>query len=33
MSRICQITGKRAMGGSNVSHANNETMRRFETNF
>ncbi|WP_294223190.1 L28 family ribosomal protein, partial [Chryseobacterium sp.] len=22
MSRICQITGKRAMVGNNVSHAN-----------
>ncbi|WP_294248987.1 L28 family ribosomal protein, partial [uncultured Chryseobacterium sp.] len=25
MSRICQITGKRAMVGNNVSHANNKT--------
>ncbi len=32
MSRICQITGKRAMVGNNVSHANNKTKRRFEIN-
>ncbi|QOR74691.1 50S ribosomal protein L28 [Cruoricaptor ignavus] len=32
MSRICQITGKRAMVGHNVSHANNKTKRRFEIN-
>ena len=32
MSRICQITGKRAMVGNNVSHANNRTKRRFEIN-
>jgi len=29
MSRICQITGKRAMVGNNVSHANNKTKRTF----
>ncbi|MCT6869827.1 50S ribosomal protein L28 [Apibacter sp.] len=32
MARICQITGKRAMVGNNVSHANNKTKRRFEIN-
>ena len=32
MSRICQITGKRAMVGNNVSHAKNKTKRRFEIN-
>ena len=32
MSKICQITGKRAMVGNNVSHANNKTKRRFEIN-
>ena len=32
MSRICQITGKRAMVGNNVSHAKNRTKRRFEIN-
>lgn len=32
MSRICQITGKRAMVGNSVSHANNKTKRRFEIN-
>ncbi|RQP13698.1 MAG: 50S ribosomal protein L28 [Chryseobacterium sp.] len=32
MSRVCQITGKRAMVGNSVSHANNKTKRRFEIN-
>lgn len=32
MSRVCQITGKRAMVGNHVSHANNKTKRRFEIN-
>ncbi len=32
MSRICQVTGKRAMVGNNVSHAKNRTKRRFEIN-
>lgn len=32
MSRVCQITGKRAMSGNNVSHAMNKTRRRFEIN-
>jgi large subunit ribosomal protein L28 len=32
MSKICQITGKRAMVGNSVSHANNKTKRRFDVN-
>lgn len=32
MSKICQITGKRAMVGNNVSHANNKNKRRFHIN-
>ncbi|BAV94781.1 50S ribosomal protein L28 [Ichthyobacterium seriolicida] len=32
MSRICEITGKKAMVGNNVSHANNRTKRRFDIN-
>ncbi|MEM7110250.1 MAG: 50S ribosomal protein L28 [Bacteroidota bacterium] len=32
MSRVCQITGKRAQVGNNVSHANNKTKRRFYPN-
>jgi len=32
MSRICQVTGKKAQYGNNVSHANNKTRRRFEVN-
>ena len=32
MSNICQITGKKAMTGNNVSHANNRTKRRFLPN-
>ncbi len=32
MSKVCQITGKKAMTGNNVSHANNKTKRRFEIN-
>lgn len=32
MSRICQVTGKKAQFGNNVSHANNKTRRRFEVN-
>ena len=32
MSRICDITGKRAMFGNNVSHAMNKTKRRFDIN-
>jgi len=32
MSRVCQVTGKTAMTGNSVSHANNKTRRRFEVN-
>lgn len=32
MSRVCQVTGKRPITGSNVSHANNKTKRRFLPN-
>ncbi|MDX1920506.1 MAG: 50S ribosomal protein L28 [Candidatus Caenarcaniphilales bacterium] len=29
MARVCQLTGKRAQVGNNVSHANNRTKRKF----
>ncbi|MEC7617312.1 MAG: 50S ribosomal protein L28 [Bacteroidota bacterium] len=32
MSKVCQITGKTAFVGNNVSHAMNKTKRRFEVN-
>ena len=32
MSKICQITGKRAMVGNNVSHSNRKTKRTFDVN-
>lgn len=32
MSKICQITGKRAMVGNNVSHSNVKTKRKFNVN-
>jgi large subunit ribosomal protein L28 len=32
MSKVCQITGKRAMVGNNVSHSNRKTKRRFDVN-
>ncbi|MET0384074.1 MAG: 50S ribosomal protein L28 [Burkholderiaceae bacterium] len=32
MARVCQVTGKRPMTGSKVSHANNHTKRRFLPN-
>lgn len=32
MSRVCQVTGKKAMVGNTVSHANNRAKRRFEVN-
>ena len=32
MSRICQITGKKAMGGHKVSHSNVKTKRKFNPN-
>jgi large subunit ribosomal protein L28 len=32
MSKICQITGKKAMVGNNVSHSKRRTKRRFYPN-
>lgn len=32
MSKICQITGKKAMGGNNVSHSLRRTKRQFNVN-
>ena len=32
MSRICELTGKKAMVGNNVSHALNRTKRKFNAN-
>jgi large subunit ribosomal protein L28 len=32
MSRICQITGKVAMVGNNVSHSKRKTKRTFDVN-
>ena len=32
MSKICQITGKTAMRGNNVSHSNHRTQRTFDVN-
>ncbi|MBD5365474.1 MAG: 50S ribosomal protein L28 [Muribaculaceae bacterium] len=32
MSKICQITGKKAMTGNNVSHSKRRTKRRFNVN-
>lgn len=32
MSRRCELTGKTALTGNNVSHANNRTRRRFLPN-
>ena len=32
MSKICQITGKKAMVGNNVSHSNRKTKRTFDAN-
>ncbi len=32
MSRVCQITGKGAMSGNNVSHAKNKNKRVFLPN-
>jgi large subunit ribosomal protein L28 len=32
MSRVCQITGKKAMVGNNVSHSKRRTKRRFYPN-
>jgi large subunit ribosomal protein L28 len=32
MSRVCELTGKKAMVGNNVSHAKNRTKRQFKAN-
>ena len=32
MPKVCQVTGKKALVGNNVSHAMNKTKRRFEVN-
>ena len=32
MSKICQVTGKRAMVGNNVSHSKRRTKRKFQPN-
>lgn len=32
MSKICQITGKKAMVGNNVSHSKRRTKRTFDIN-
>ncbi len=32
MSKICQITGKKAITGNNVSHSKRRTKRRFYVN-
>jgi len=32
MSRVCQVTGKKALVGHKVSHSNIKTKRRYEVN-
>lgn len=32
MARVCELTGKKAMVGNNVSHAMNKTKRKFDAN-
>jgi len=32
MSRVCELTGRKAMVGNNVSHALNRTKRKFNVN-
>ena len=32
MYRVCELTGKKAMVGNNVSHALNRTKRKFNAN-
>ena len=32
MSKICQITGKKALSGNNVAHSNLRTTRKFNVN-
>ncbi|MCB1217144.1 MAG: 50S ribosomal protein L28 [bacterium] len=32
MSRVCSVTGKRAMSGNNVSHSQRHTRRKWQPN-
>lgn len=32
MSRVCEITGKKAIVGNKVSHSNSKTKRKFNVN-
>lgn len=32
MARVCDLTGKKTIGGNSVSHANNKTKRKFYPN-
>ena len=32
LSKVCELTGKKAMVGNNVSHALNRTKRKFDAN-
>ena len=32
MARVCDLTGKKALKGNNVSHSNRKTKRRFYAN-
>lgn len=32
MSKMCQVTGKKAMTGNSVSHSNHRTKRKFQPN-
>ncbi len=32
MGRVCQITGKKTIGGNSVSHSNIKTKRKFKAN-
>lgn len=32
MSRVCELTGKKAIVGNNVSHSMNKTKRKFNAN-
>lgn len=32
MAKVCELTGKKAMVGNNVSHAMNKTKRKFDVN-
>lgn len=32
MAKVCELTGKKAMSGNNVSHAMNKSRRKFNVN-